>query len=171
MQKFTSLGDCIALAEFAHRNQTDKAGMPYIEHPRRVLANVQAQGAPAYVQMAAILHDVTEDTAFTCDILLTLGVPEAAVNIVRLVDREASARKLADLKFPGISYVEARLALSKNGIDDFYYSEIKKNHGAKMLKFADIGDNLQPWRLDYLPEEKQEYLQDKYRKALDILNG
>jgi len=91
MQKFKTLSDVIALAEFAHRNQVDKAGLPYIEHPRRVLAKVQAQGALPYVQMAAILHDVTEDTAFTPEILLTLGVPESAVEIVRLLDRDASA--------------------------------------------------------------------------------
>ena len=41
-QKFKTLNDVIALAEFAHRNQTDQAGMPYIDHPRRVIQAVQA---------------------------------------------------------------------------------------------------------------------------------
>lgn len=170
MQTYKTLADIVALAEFAHRNQTDKAGMPYIEHPRRVMKSVQAQGAMPYVQMAAILHDVTEDTAFTCDMLLTLGVPEAAVEIVRLVDRDASARRYAKTQMDfRIPFEVARQGLVKKDIDAFYYASIKTNPGALQVKLADIGDNLQPWRLSYLPVEKQEYLQNKYKKALEIL--
>jgi len=161
-QRFT-LQDCIDLATFAHRHQYDKAGEPYINHPLRVLESVKAQGAQAYVQMAAVLHDVTEDTPFTCDMLLTLGVPEAAVNIVRLVDRGASR----------IKYDEAVVNLDKVAMtpDEFYYFEIRNNHGAKLVKLADIGDNTQPWRLSYLPQNKQDYLRAKYAKALENLNG
>ena len=56
MQTFKTLDDAIALAKFAHRNQTDKAGLPYIDHPLRVLEKVKAQGALPYVQIAAVLH-------------------------------------------------------------------------------------------------------------------
>ncbi len=52
MGNFT-LQDAIDLATFAHRHQRDKAGEPYINHPLRVLESVKAQGAQAYVQMAA----------------------------------------------------------------------------------------------------------------------
>lgn len=55
MQKFNTLSDAIALAEFAHRNQHDKAGMPYIEHPRRVMEAVQAQGAMPYGWLIACM--------------------------------------------------------------------------------------------------------------------
>ena len=167
MQKFKTLSDVIALAEFAHRNQTDKAGLPYIEHPRRVLQAVQTQGALPYVQMAAILHDVTEDTAFSCDMLLDLGVPEAAVNIVALVDRDASEAVWARHAARHRAYTGQLFDTTKDG---FYYAEIKKNPGAVQVKLADIGDNLQPWRLSYLPAETQVRLQDKYAKALDLLS-
>lgn len=161
MQKFKTLSDCIRLAEFAHFNQTDKAGMPYITHPMRVMKAVQEQGVMPYVQMAAILHDVTEDTAFTCAMLLDLGVPEAAVELVKLVDRDYSVRK----------YNEADLPDDPKHDDPsgFYYREIKKSPEATMIKLADIHDNLQEWRLSYLPPEKQIYLRDKYDKALEIL--
>lgn len=182
-QKYKTLADCVALAEFAHRNQTDKAGFGYIEHPRRVLANVQAQGAPPYVQMAAILHDVTEDTAFTCDMLSSLGVPEAAVEIVRLVDRDASENLFdaqwrfsdtyASLMEETVADMdEARKLIARAKTvarDEFYYAAIRNNPGALVVKLADIGDNLQPWRLVYLPEETQERLQLKYKKAIDLL--
>lgn len=161
-QRFT-LQDCIDLATFAHRHQYDKAGEPYINHPLRVLESVKAQGAQAYVQMAAVLHDVTEDTPFTCDMLLALGVPEAAVEIVRLVDRDASKAKLMAAGLDGV--------VTKEEIDEFYYSEIRNSPAAKLVKFADIGDNTQPWRLSYLPEKQQEHLRDKYAKALKMLNS
>lgn len=161
VQKYTTLADCVALAEFAHRNQIDKAGMPYIEHPRRVLKAVQTQGAMPYVQMAAILHDVTEDTAFTCDMLTALGVPEAAVRIVRLVDRDASLSWYSDEREKGC------IACTP---DEFYYLNIRKSPEAVQVKLADIGDNLQPWRLSYLPSETQERLRTKYANAIKLLS-
>lgn len=167
MQKFKTLTDAIALAEFAHRNQVDKSGLPYIEHPLRVLAKVQAQGGLPYVQMGAILHDVTEDTAFTPEMLLDLGVPESAVEIVKLVDRGYSKW----YHFAADGPLNYALDGTKEQIDYFYYEGIKKNPGAVQVKLADIEDNLSPWRLSYLSEETQKRLKEKYKKALEILNG
>lgn len=160
MQKFASLPDAIALAEFAHRNQLDKAGLPYIEHPKRVLAKVQAMGGLPYVQIAAVLHDVTEDTRFTTQMLLDLGFSEAAVDIVKLVDR-------------GYSYTHVWNKMPNRLIvmpDSVYYTEIAKNSGAKMVKLADIEDNLSPWRLSYLSNETQQRLQVKYARAKRLLD-
>lgn len=184
MQKFKTLADVIALAEFAHRNQEDKACLPYIDHPRRVMQAVQAQGAMPYVQMAAILHDVTEDTAFTPEMLLDLGVPEAAVNIVKLLDRDYSARVLGTDWIDRLTSEELQLLSASNPnraeddkrlrkmvYDDFYYKNIRNNPAALQVKLADIGDNLQPWRLSYLTAEKQEYLREKYAKAINLLTG
>jgi (p)ppGpp synthase/HD superfamily hydrolase len=165
MQKFATLSDAIALAEFAHRNQFDKAGLPYIDHPRRVLAKVQAQGGLPYVQMAAILHDVTEDTTFTYQMLLDLGFSEAVVRLVRLLDRHDSlARYNSDL-WQGLNISDTLDSTA------FYYDGIKSDKGAVMVKLADIEDNLSPWRLSYLSEETQARLQKKYAKAKEILNG
>lgn len=163
MQKFASLSDAIALAEFAHRNQLDKAGLPYIEHPRRVLAKVQAQGAMPYVQIAAILHDVTEDTTFTYQMLLDLGFSEAAVRVVRLLDRNDSLARYNGELWQSMNVSETIDA------DVFYYDGIRGDAGAKMVKFADIEDNLSPWRLSYLSDETQARLQAKYAKAKELL--
>jgi (p)ppGpp synthase/HD superfamily hydrolase len=164
VHKFTKLADCIALAEFAHRNQTDKAGMPYIEHPMRVMKAVQVQGCMPYIQMAAVLHDVTEDTAFTAEMLLELGVPEAAVEIIRLVDRDHSLQEWTELE---VTYKDHE---SFPDPETYYYDQIKTNPGAVQVKLADIGDNLQPWRLAYLPSETQERLRTKYAKAIKLLS-
>jgi (p)ppGpp synthase/HD superfamily hydrolase len=164
MQKFKTLDDVIALATFAHRNQHDKAGIPYIEHPLRVMKSVQQQGAMPYVQMAAVLHDVTEDTAFTSDMLLELGVPEAAVEIVKLMDRDRSQsiwENFGDHELLSMD-AEGDINMTK---DEYYYACIRQNPGALMVKLADIDDNTQQWRLSYLPEDTQNRLKAKYDKA------
>jgi (p)ppGpp synthase/HD superfamily hydrolase len=168
-QKFKTLDDAIELAFYAHRHQTDKAGLPYFKHPKRVMKSVQAQGALPYVQMAAILHDVTEDTAFTCDMLLQLGFPEGAVEIVRLVDRAHSANRYKDYCLSlGVANGVGGAIISHSA-DEFYYANIKRNPGALMVKLADINDNLQEWRLTYLPAETQARLREKYAKAKQLL--
>lgn len=161
MQKFKTLNDAVALATYAHRHQLDKAGEPYIEHPLRVLETVKAQGVQPYVQIAAVMHDVTEDTAFTSDILLALGFSEAAVRLVRLLDRDHSENRYNDEREKG------SIGCTK---DEFYYLNIKASRGATIIKLADIRDNLSPWRLSYLQPETQERLRNKYAKALEILN-
>lgn len=170
MQTYKTLNDIIALAEFAHRNQTDKAGMPYIEHPKRVMQSVQNQGAMPYVQMAAVLHDVTEDTAFSPEILLTLGVPEAAVSLVKLLDRRHSDMVYRVLD-PFWDNVDSKDENFRVKADEFYYSELSKNPQAKMVKLADIHDNTQEWRLVYLPDATQRRLRNKYAKARRALLG
>lgn len=147
MQKFSTLQDAIALAEFAHRNQVDKAGFPYIEHPRRVLENVKAMGAKPYIQQAAILHDVVEDTAFTLDMLADLGFSEPVLLVVDLVTRK------------------------KDIPSDNYYAAIRKNPDAVLVKSADITDNTLPWRLSYLPQETQDRLVIKYVRALHAIGA
>lgn len=176
VRKYTSLDDMIELARYAHRDQKDKAGLDYFQHPYRVMQSVQAQGGLPYVQMGAILHDVSEDTAFTTEILGKLGVPEPALEIVRLMDRHASKQTFED----AWNFRE-RSILNKDAFDemlfgtdnytDYYYAAIRANSGALMVKLADIADNTQEWRLSYLPAATQERLREKYRKAVLALTA
>lgn len=170
VQKFKTLADAIALAEYAHRNQLDKAGLPYIDHPKRVLKTVQAQGAQPYVQIAAILHDTTEDTAFTTTILKSLGFSEAAVVLIRLLDRDYSEQRFL-YDWPEYKDYDHTSDEYKQARDNYYYNAIK-NHGrdAVIIKLADIQDNMLPWRQAYLEKETQDRLRGKYTTALSILN-
>jgi len=58
-----------AFATAAHNGQTRRFGQdePYIEHPKRVAARVQSIGLSAEAVIAALLHDVVEDTLVTID--------------------------------------------------------------------------------------------------------
>lgn len=58
---------------------------------------------------------------------------------------------------------------TQEDIDAFYYSQIRLNPGAVMVKLADINDNLQEWRLSYLPDATQARLRVKYAKAKTLL--
>ncbi len=147
METFKTIDDALALSRFAHRNQKDKAGKPYIEHPLRVWATVRLQGANEIVQMAAVTHDVVEDTAFTLNILAELGFPVEMVQLVHLLTRTKSVHT------------------------DDYYRAISKNPGALMIKLADIKDNSREDRLDYLPSKTQKRLREKYAHALFMLTG
>jgi GTP diphosphokinase / guanosine-3',5'-bis(diphosphate) 3'-diphosphatase len=51
------LAKAIAIAAAAHAGQVDKAGMPYIFHPLRVMMKLN----DPVDQMVAVLHDVIED--------------------------------------------------------------------------------------------------------------
>lgn len=105
------LEEAIRIAVEAHRGQKDRAGAPYILHPLRMLFRVQTDAE----RMAAVLHDVVEDTAWTLDDLRARGFPAEVVDAVdhltrrpdesyeQFVDRAAAhpvARrvKLADLE-------------------------------------------------------------------------
>lgn len=170
MQKFNTTNDAIALAKFAHFKQKDQAGFDYFEHPRRVMLAVQAQGAAPYVQQAAVLHDVTEDTAFTSRMLHELGFSPATILLVDLLDRSNSARVYAHLE--DARYLPQMQAAYDKAADkdEFYYLRIRENPDALMIKLADIADNTLPYRLAYLPQERQDKLRAKYAKALEILN-
>jgi hypothetical protein len=139
-----TLSLCRDIAVAAHAQQKDKAGQPYIGHPFRVAE----RSAHPMDKMVGLLHDVIEDTDFDAADLLSMGVPDAVVGAVEILTR-----------------VEP-------GYDDF----VKRVHDsgnqlAIRVKRADIYDNLEPSRLEKLPDSTASYLREKYTRALAILNG
>src|SRR5687768_9448583 len=72
-----------AIATIAHRFQTDKIGVPYIEHPRRVATRLVG---PKYVA-AAWLHDVIEDCGITAENLAAAGISDEVIAAVVLLTR------------------------------------------------------------------------------------
>ena len=64
------LGLAISIAAKAHEDQVDKGGHPYILHPMRVMNSVAHLGEEYMI--AAILHDVVEDTDVSIETIRTL---------------------------------------------------------------------------------------------------
>jgi len=135
--------DVDALAAQAHAGQTDKTGVPYVEHVRAVAAGVAPFGTG--LQMAALLHDVLEDTELTADDLLRAGVPSAVVATVRRVTRA-----------PGVAYRAMLL-------------QITTDHSATLVKIADNAHNSLPARAARLGEAERARLADRYRAARELL--
>ena len=79
----------IELAAREHAGDTDKTGQPYIFHPLRLMFAV----SKPYEKMAAVLHDVVEDTEISLDDLRDMSFPEEVVSAVdALTKRDGESR-------------------------------------------------------------------------------
>lgn len=132
-----------ALARRAHRSQVDKAGEPYIEHPRRVAAGVKDDPV---VQAAAWLHDVVEDTSVTLEDLRAAGFPEVVVAAVDALTRRPDEDR------------------------DAYYTRVAADPVALQVKWADLADNADPGRLARLDADTRGRLHAKYAHAREVLS-
>ena len=87
--------DAKTLARLQHTGQTDKGGMPYIEHLERVAYVVERRAIwahdtglpidPDLVTQAAWLHDIIEDTPTTADELQRHGFAGEVIAMVLLL--------------------------------------------------------------------------------------
>lgn len=136
------LEDAIALAVEAHRGQRDRAGAPYVLHPLRMMFRVETDAE----RMAAVLHDVVEDTDWTLDDLRAEGFPE---EVVRAVDH-LSRRE-------GEGYEE-------------FVRRAAAHPVARRVKIADLEDNMDVRRTGEVTEKDLERL-TRYHRAWRSLVG
>ena len=131
-----TLGKAIAIAAQAHQDQYDKAGAPYILHPLRMMLRMSSEAE----MMAAILHDVVEDTDWTFDHLRQAGFTEEVVQAVEhLTHRDHE------------TYGE-------------FITRVRTNAIARKVKLADLEDNMDMRRLSTVTGKDAERLQ-KYHRA------
>lgn len=152
--KAPTIQDADALAEDAHRGQVDKAGQPYIDHPRTVAQIVDSLGYDERYVIAALLHDVVEDTHVTLDYLRTLGYSEEIVLAIDSVTRR-EGREYPGGKEPYMDLIRRAAA----------------NPIGRVVKLADNETNSDPERLARLDEDTREWLIKKYAKARRVLEG
>lgn len=112
------------IARYAHRGQVDKAGKPYFEHPKAVVAQLCYEDE----QIVGWLHDVLEDTDFSPDIL-----------------REIFGDDIMDA-------LDAITHRKDESWDD-YISRVEKNPLAVRVKLADLTHNMDLTRLSKVTEE------------------
>ncbi|CAM3156877.1 HD domain-containing protein [Stackebrandtia soli] len=141
-----SLTEVERLAARLHRRQVDKAGRPYIGHPRAVAARVAADGGSVHQQMAALLHDVVEDTEAS---LSTLGADGVPAPVLVLVDAMTKRRDESH---------------------EDYLTRLARVPGAALIKRADIAHNSDPNRLAALPGPLRARLRAKYEGAVRLLD-
>src|SRR5438045_126489 len=94
------LEEAYRFCEAAHSGQTRQSGEPYISHPLAVAEILADWHLDGQTLMAALLHDVTEDTSVTKDeISDTFGKP-----VAELVD---GVSKLDKIEFQSAEHVQA----------------------------------------------------------------
>ena len=129
------------LAMKAHEGAVDKAGAPYIEHPKAVAARVEGDAAKA----VAWLHDVLEDTDATVEDLRGEGISEEVIEgVIAMTRRE------------GEDYLD-------------FVRRAKENPLARQVKLADVIHNMNLSRLKTVDAAAIKRLEEKYLPALKIL--
>lgn len=136
----STLERAIQIAASAHAGQVDKAGQPYILHPLRVMLRVDGD----HERMAAVLHDVVEDTAITLEALAAEGFPAPVIEAVAALT-----------KLPGESRLAAATRAAKNAI-------------ARHVKLADNAENMDLSRIPN-PSEKDLVRVEEYKAVRALL--
>ena len=126
----------------AHKEQLDKSGMPYVFHPFHLAEQMQTEETA----IAALLHDVAEDTDYTLQDLAAMGFDPVVIDALALLTHDDAT--------PYMDYVRA----------------IKENPIARAVKIADLKHNSDLSRLDAV-DEKALQRAEKYRQALALLEA
>ena len=136
------LDKAIQCAVKAHAGQKDKAGAPYILHPLRIMMKMDSQAG----MIAAMLHDVVEDSSVTLADLRAEGFSEEVIAAVdHLTRREGEAYEI-------------------------FINRLRHNPLAVKVKLADLEDNMDIRRIEYVTEHDIDRLQ-KYQTAREKLSA
>lgn len=131
------------IAYNAHKDQSDKGGYPYIMHPTHIAEQMETEDET----IAALLHDVIEDTDIGFDYLKKEGFSDTVINCLKILTKD-----------PNEDYMD-------------YIRKIKKTGGiALKIKKADMAHNMIAERISKKIQSDESRM-EKYRAAFDILNG
>ncbi len=138
----STLERAIEIAASAHAGQVDKAGQPYILHPLRVMLSVETVNE----RIAAVLHDVVEDTQWTFDALRNEGFSEIVLKAVVALTKQDG---------------ESRIVAARRAAD---------NPIARAVKLADVSDNMDLSRISD-PKESDFARLEEYKDVKNLLIG
>jgi (p)ppGpp synthase/HD superfamily hydrolase len=135
-----TLEKAILIAADAHLGQRDKAGAPYILHPLRMMMRMESEAA----MMAAVLHDVVEDSDWTLEQLRGEGFSEEILQAVDCLTHR-----------DGETY-------------DEFVERVRANAIASQVKIADLEDNMNVKRIGVMTPKDLARI-EKYHRAWRIL--
>ena len=125
-----------------HKEQVDKAGMPYVLHP----LHVAEQMTDEYSATVALLHDIVEDTDITLEQLSAMGFPEEITDALGCLTHGED-----------VEYFD-------------YVKNIGTNEIATDVKIADLEHNSDLTRLNEITEWDLARV-EKYKKCLEYLKN
>ena len=129
----------------AHKDQMDKSGVPYVFHPFHVAERMKDEDST----VAALLHDVVEDTDYTFEQLEAEGFGENVMEALRLLTHQSGV-------FTEEDYLQ-------------YVLKLKQNPIARAVKIADLEHNSDLSRFGSDITERDIMRAAKYQKALVLL--
>ena len=138
----SSIERAIEIASSAHAGQRDKAGQPYIFHPLRVMLRVNTE----HEQMAAVLHDVVEDTSVTLARLEQEGFPAEVLRAIAALT-----------KLPGETRLDAAMRAAADPV-------------ARVVKLADNAENMDLSRIPN-PTDKDYARCREYEEVRAVLSA
>lgn len=130
-----TLDRAILIAAQAHMGQRDKGGAPYILHPLRMMMRMESEAA----MIAAVLHDVVEDSGWTLEQLRGEGFSEEVLLAVDCLTRK-----------DGESY-------------DEFVGRAQANPIARRVKIADLEDNMNVKRLGKMTAKDLARIEEYHR--------
>ena len=124
----------------AHREQTDKSGLPYVFHPFHLAEQMDDEASV----VTALLHDVAEDSPWTLEQIAAMGFPPEVMQALRLLTHDDDSDYFS------------------------YVRRIRANPLARKVKLADLRHNSDLTRLDTVDAEAVSRV-EKYTAAIRIL--
>jgi (p)ppGpp synthase/HD superfamily hydrolase len=140
-----TIEETIQFIRKAHAGQVDKAGMDYYLHSVAVMNRLPSD-ADDELKLAALLHDVLEDTPYTRQQLSAMGYSNRTLDAVELVTKKPGDQRTYSEKINGII--------------------ASGNRDAIQVKFADVSENSDPARLALLKPAERNRLLKKYSRPL-----
>ena len=131
------LDRAIEIAKIAHEGQVDKGGHPYIDHPFRVMNNVET----VEEKIVAVLHDAVEDSDLTIEDLKAAGFNEVIVEAIAAITKQEGEKRKDYLK------------------------RVMNNSLALKVKIADMSDNADISRIPN-PTDKDKERTRIYKKNI-----
>lgn len=139
LEKLSEISDykrALIIVDVMFKDVKDKSGEPYINHLLTVSNNLDTPSE----KIVGLLHDLVEDTDTTFEELKEVRFNDTIIEALKLVTKKE-----------GESY------------PDFIDRIINSNNIiALKVKIKDMENNMDPNRLDKLPDDLKEKLQNKY---------
>lgn len=125
-----------------HKDQVDKSGLPYVNHPLHVAEQMNDE----YTTTVGLLHDIVEDTDMTFEQLKEEGFPNEVIDALMLLTHD-----------PNVDYYD-------------YVKEIGTNPIARAVKIKDLEHNMDLTRLNNITQWDIDRVA-KYKRCHDYLTN
>jgi (p)ppGpp synthase/HD superfamily hydrolase len=159
----SKLYDAIELAARAHHNQVRKGTeIPYIVHPLAVAGLLIRAGCPEHMVIAALLHDVVEDTAVTFAEIRSQFGRDVAELVAALTEPDKKAA-WEDRKAHTIEYLEKQA-----NEDVLLIALADKLDNVRAIREGLESDGERFWERFNRPREKQKWYYERLDEVFSV---